>query len=107
MKRRECKCGCGLSLAGRRSDAVWYSRAHAMAARRAPSTHKGRTRRLNRDGLGTKLYLTPSELADLELHLPHLSLPVAEKVKQARVRLDQRRMNGDRDSGATAAHAGP
>lgn len=58
------------------------SRSHEDAPR-TPS----RPRRATRSGRGTKIYLTPEDLGDLELHLPHLSLPVAEKVKAARARI--------------------
>lgn len=55
--------------------------------RRATAVRK--PRRASRNGHGIKLYLTPSNLADLEAHLSHLSLPVANKVRAARDRLDR------------------
>lgn len=105
-----CSPACRAEAARQRKQGEKQSRASKRTETHSSKRDNGephsRPRLPSRNGLGTKLYLTPSDLADLELHLPHLSLPVAEKVKQARVRLDQRRMNGDRDSGATAAHAG-
>lgn len=53
---------------------------------------------------GTRVYLTPDDLADLELQLPHLSITVARKIKEARTRIE-RSSNGDRNSGATTASA--
>jgi hypothetical protein len=90
VRRKECACGCGTSLANLRVDAKYASYACSQRAKRrrmARRPDKGQTRRLSRDGRGVRLYLTEHDLAHLELHLPHLSITVAEKVKAARVRL--------------------
>jgi hypothetical protein len=88
--RRECKCGCGASLAGKRADALWASRSHAMRVKRAASTHKGRTRRYSRDGCGAKLYLTPEDLAELEDGPPY-SPRIEAKLDEARKRIERKR----------------
>lgn len=71
--RRVCACGCGASLADLRSDAVYASESCRKRAERANSADKGRTRRLSRDGKGTRVYFQRDELEAVRRGLAHLS----------------------------------
>lgn len=64
MNARVCRCGCGASLAGLRSDAIYHSEACKKRAQRAKRRDKGGTRRPSRDGNGVRLYLTVAEARD-------------------------------------------
>jgi hypothetical protein len=101
LAERLCGCGCKRSLEGRRSDCLYHddhcrfrvwSREHPQRLATAsvkPQTSSSNGRRPSRDGKGARLYLTPDDLQDLMLNGAHLSLPVFEKVKAARDRLDK------------------
>lgn len=89
MNAKMCRCGCGASLAGMRSDAEWRTPACRMRAQRAASTHKARTRLPSRDGKGIRIYLTEHELARLTAN--EITDSVWRKAQNARYRRDQRR----------------
>lgn len=72
--RRSCACGCGDSLAGMRTDALYRSEACRKRHERSESADKARTRRPSRNGLGVRLYITADELVLLGRALDRLGL---------------------------------
>jgi hypothetical protein len=85
---RLCACGCGASLAGLRSDAVYVSEAHAKAHRRRDSADKARTRRPSREGKGAKVYLTPAELRTVEEGLFWMDLPDSPAGRKLKAKIE-------------------
>lgn len=82
-----CGCGCGASLAGMRSDAVYASEACEKRHKRRGSTDKGPTRRPSRDGQGTRLYIVPDELVLVGRALDRLGLPKTAPCERFKAKL--------------------
>ncbi len=89
MNTRYCKNrACMRSLAGMRADAVWCSRACAMAARRARSANGGRTRRSGPSGVQISYAKVRAALIErYQQDHPHWAAPLT--AKQLRARADE------------------
>jgi hypothetical protein len=93
-----CICGCKRSLAGKRTDALWFSRACAVRwARENPgkslyaahSANKGRTKKIRRPferGVQVSFHKAVEAASAAVIHgaLQHITLPVDQKRLTAR-----------------------
>ncbi len=89
MSERRCKHrACGRSLAGMRADAVWCSRACAMAAKRARRANAGRTRGSGPSGLQVSYAKVRAALMErFQQDHPHWAAPLT--AAQLRGRADE------------------